>query len=215
MQPEMLERVPAREIIATGISEDDYMAHYAADFCEWVEGKVIKMVPVTYEHDDLTTYLRRLVDTYFALRPIGRVKSAPYVMKASAEARRREPDLQIILNTNSGQLTETAMLGPADICIEVVSEGSEEMDYGTKFVEYERTGVQEYWIFDPLRHAHYFYRLNEARVYAALALDDQGIYRTSLLPGLEVHVPTFWQMNLPDPIATVAAVQAMLRTQKI
>ncbi|MEZ4670939.1 MAG: Uma2 family endonuclease [Anaerolineae bacterium] len=198
------------DIIATGVSENDYMAQYAAGFCEWVEGNVIKMSPVTYEHDDLTTYLRRLVDTYFALRPIGRVKSAPYVMKGSAEARRREPDLQVILNTNPGQITPTAMLGPADICIEVVSDGSEATDYGEKFIEYETAGVQEYWIFDPRRRAYHFYRLNEDKVYATHPLDPEGNYSTPLLPGLKVHVATLWQSPLPDPIATVAAVQAMM-----
>ena len=210
----MLHEVEEREIfgdiIATGVSEDEYMARYAADFCEWFEGSVIKMSPVTYEHDDLTTYLRRLADTYFALRPIGRVKSAPYVMKASTDARRREPDLQIVLNTNPGQVTATAMLGPADICIEVVSQGSESVDYGDKFIEYETAGVQEYWIFDQRRRAYYFYRLNNDKVYTAQPLDADGNYTTSLLPRLKVHVATLWQTPLPDPIATVAAVQEMV-----
>lgn len=198
------------DIVATGVSEDIYMASYAADFHEWVEGVVIKMSPVTDEHDELTSYFRRLLDTYFSFRPVGRTKSAPYVMKASANARRREPDLQIILNTNPGQITPTAMLGPADICIEIVSEGSEEVDYGTKFVEYQQSGVQEYWLFDPLRREHRFFRLNDARIYISQGLDADSCYQTPLLPNLKIHVPTLWQSPLPDPVATVAALQAML-----
>ncbi|MCA0456029.1 MAG: Uma2 family endonuclease [Chloroflexi bacterium] len=201
------------DIVATGVSEDDYMATYAADFHEWVEGAVIKLSPVTDEHDEMTSYLRRFMDTYFALHPIGRVKSAPYVMKASDKARRREPDLQIILNTNNGQLTPTAMLGPADICIEVVSEGSEEIDYGTKFVEYQNGGVQEYWLFDLLRREHRFFRLNASQIYTSHPLDADGYYETPLLPSLKVHVPTLWQTPLPDPIATVTTLQAMLGKQ--
>ncbi len=198
------------DIVAIGISEDDYMATYAADFHEWIEGFVIKMSPVTDEHDEITSFLRRFTDTYFALRPIGRVKSAPYVMKANDKARRREPDLQVILNTNSGQVTPTAMLGPADICIEVVSEGSEEIDYGTKFIEYQNGGVQEYWLLDPLRREHRFFRLNDVKVYISQPLDAEGRYETPLLPGLKIHVATLWQSPLPDPIATVAMVQAMV-----
>jgi Uma2 family endonuclease len=198
------------EIVATGVSEDDYMAVYAADFYEWIEGAVIKMSPVTFNHAEMTNYLYILLRVFFQLRPIGRVVTAPYVMKASAEARRREPDLQVILNTNSGEVTPTAMLGPADICIEVVSAGSEEIDYGTKFVEYQNGGVQEYWLFDPLRRDYRFFRLNEAKIYIAQALDANGNYETPLLPELKIHVATLWQSPLPDPIATVAAVQAML-----
>lgn len=210
MLSEVTDQPITGEIVATGISEADYMAAYAADFHEWVEGAVIKMSPVTDEHDELTSYLRRFMDTYFALRPIGRAKSAPYVMKASAEARRREPDLQIILNTNPGEITPTAMLGAADICIEVVSPGSEEIDYGTKFVEYQNSGVQEYWLFDPLRRDYRFFRLNKVKLYISQPIDANGHYETPLLPGLKVHVATLWQSPLPDPITTVAAVQAML-----
>ncbi len=198
-------------IVATGVSEAEYMERYAADFCEYVEGVVIRMMPVTLQHDDITRYLRLLLDTYFALRPIGRALAAPYVMKASAEARRREPDLQIILKTNSGQVTDTAMLGPADICIEVVSEGSEELDYGTKFVEYERAGVKEYRLLDSVRRDHRFYRLNEQRIYIAQPLASDGTYTTQLLPGLKIDVDRLWQMPLPDPIQTVQAIQTMLK----
>lgn len=210
MLPEVMTEARNDAIVATGVSEADYMASYAADFHEWVEGVVIKMSPVTFSHSELTNYLYILPRTFLQLRPLGRVVSAPFVMKASGEARRREPDLQVVLNSNPGQLTETAMLGPADICIEVVSEGSAETDYGTKFVEYERDGVQEYWLFDPLRRDYRFFRLNEAHIYQSQTVGSDGSYTTPLLPGLKVHVPTLWQSPLPDPIQTVAAVQAMV-----
>jgi Uma2 family endonuclease len=210
MLPEITPQSIAGEIVANNVSEAEYMATYAADFHEWVEGVVIKISPVTDEHDELANYLRRLMDTYFALRPIGRAKNAPYVMKASEAARRREPDLQIILNTNPGEVTPTAMLGPADICIEVVSEGSEEMDYGTKFVEYQHAEVQEYWLFDQLRQEYRFFRLNKSKLYTSQPLDENGRYETPLLPGLKIHVASLWQSPLPDPIATVTAVQTML-----
>jgi hypothetical protein len=49
--------LPETEIIATGVSEEDYMEHYAAHFCEWVDGKVIRVTPATLFHNDLTAYL--------------------------------------------------------------------------------------------------------------------------------------------------------------
>lgn len=75
--PSMAERV-----IAIHVSEDEYMRDYAEHFYEWVDGVVIKMSPVTAKHDGLSVYLRQLLDTYFALRPIGKVRSEPFVMKA-------------------------------------------------------------------------------------------------------------------------------------
>lgn len=107
-------------------------------------------------------------------------------------------------------MTDTATLGPADICIEVVSPASAARDYGDKFTEYERAGVREYWIVDPLRQRCGFNRLSEAGVYAAVLPDQAGNYHTPLLPGLALHVPTLWQGDLPGILEIVRSVQAML-----
>lgn len=198
------------EVVATGVSADDYMANYAADHCEWVGGVVIRMSPAGLKHNDFTDYLRDLLRTYFAAKPIGRVLSHPFVMRVDVTDSRREPDLQIILHTNPGKLSETAMIGPADICIEIVSPESVERDYGTKLEEYEKGGIAEYWLFDPQRKIALFYQLDNTGTYRLMDPDEQGIYRTPKLPGFQLHVPTLWLDNLPDIIAVVEAVKKML-----
>lgn len=198
-------------VIATDVTFEEYMERYAAHFCEWIEGVVIQMSPVHEKHDGLTFYLRQLVETYFELRPIGQVRSAPFVLKLLPEVRfGREPDLMIILHTNPHQLTATAMNGPADICIEVISEESIARDHGDKFMEYEKGGVGEYWIIDPIHKDTRFYLLNEAGVYVPQPVDADGYYHSPTLPGLRLHIPTLWQEQLPGPGATVKAVAAML-----
>ena len=199
----------AGEAQSTSISVENYLEHYAENFYEWVGGEVIKMPPVTSQHDELTGYSYQLSKAYLAINPIGIVKIAPFVMKVDPTRSGREPDLQIILKSNPGNFTETAMLGPADICIEIVSEGSVARDYGDKFEEYEKGGVREYWVFDSLRKMAFFYRLNEAGFYQLIAPDENGNYRTPLLPKLVVHVPTLWQENLPDFFAIGEAVKSM------
>lgn len=201
---------PSGQIIAFDMPADEYLAHYASEFCEWVQGVVIKMTPVTAAHDRLTAYFRLLLEAYFALKPIGQVRSAPFVMRLDALQTMREPDLQVILHTNSGSLTDTAMIGPADICIEIVSDESIARDYGDKFEEYEKAGVQEYWIVDPLRQECRFLRRQTTGRFATVLPDQTGHYRTPLLPGLGLHVPTLWQEPLPDFFAIGQAVQAML-----
>lgn len=133
-------------------------------------------------------------------------------MRLDAIGRIREPDLQIILNNNPGQLTDTAMNGPADICLEVVSPESVARDYGDKFNEYEKAGVREYWIIDPIRQRCDFNRRSEAGIYIEMEPDDQGYYHTPLLPKLALHVPTLWKDPLPNFFAIGQAVQAMLES---
>jgi Uma2 family endonuclease len=203
---------PSGEIITTGASEELYLAYYAEHFCEYVGGNIIKMSPVSARHDALVAYFRQLFDAYFELNPVGQVHFQPFVMRLEGTKSFREPDIQIILNENPGELTDTAMIGPADLCIEIVSPESVMCDYGEKFLEYEKAGVREYWIIDPIRERCQFNRLNENGVYAAILPDETGIIDTPLLPRLAFSVPTLWQEELPGIFTVVQAVRAMFET---
>jgi Uma2 family endonuclease len=219
MDEQLLEQTQTEEerpvygvVVATGVSLEDYLAHYAADFCEWIDGVVIRMSPAELKHNKLIAYLLKLFEAYFELRPIGEVVFAPFVVRLPAfPNRRREPDLLVVLHTNPGELKATYMDGPPDICIEVVSAESVERDHGEKFREYEQGGVPEYWIIDPLHTECRFYRLNPDGLYTRQEPDSAGDYATTALPGLKLRVPLLWQETLPGPAAVVAAVQAMLK----
>ena len=201
---------PTEQTAPIQVSADEYLARFAEEHYEWVKGGVVKMTPVSLKHAELVDYLRAVLRAYFALNPIGRVLSEPFVMRLDAVESIREPDLQVILHTNPGQLTDTAMIGPADICIEVVSQESTVRDYGEKFEEYEKAGVGEYWILDPVRQESRFHRLQESKLYTTVYPDSDGYYRTPRLPHLALHVPTLWQEPLPDFFAIGEAVRAMV-----
>lgn len=203
--------VPSGEIIATGVSEAEYLDRYAAHFCEWVDGTVIRMAPATLHHKKTISYLGTLFEAYFEINPIGVVVYSPFLQRLTEIKVNREPDLMIILNSNPNALTETALIGAADICIEVVSPESVARDRGEKFEEYEKGGVGEYWIFDYPRTEALFYRRNDEGVFIRQMEDAEGNYQTPLLPRLMIHVPTLWQEKLPGPGATARAVEAMLK----
>ena len=198
------------EIVATDVSFEDYLEKYAADFCEWIDGTVEKMSPIHDKHDLLTRYLALFFEAYFDLRPIGCIRQAPFVMRLPTIGRSREPDLQVILNNNTHTLTSTYMDGPANICIEVVSPESVQRDHGAKFEEYEKGGVPEYWLLDPIRSDTHFYRINASNVYVAHQPDEAGNYQSPQLPGLLLHVPTLWMTPLPGFMTIGEAVRQML-----
>jgi Uma2 family endonuclease len=197
-------------ILETDVSFEDYLERYAADFCEWVGGTVVKMSPIHERHDELTRYFTHLVAAYFELRPIGQLRISPFVMRLPETRRGREPDLQIILNSNPHPLRPTYMDGPADIAIEVISPGTEQVDRETKLLEYQAAGVKEYWWFDSMARDARFFRLGADGVFVRQQPDADGNYRTMLLPGLALEVALLWRTPLPGPGATFNAVKAML-----
>jgi Uma2 family endonuclease len=200
---------PLGEIVASGVSAEDYERLYVGHY-EWVRGYVIKMSPISIRHENVVIYLRQLLNAFFALNPIGVVYGDPFVQRIDEVESRRQPDLQIILRTNPGKLTKTAMIGPADICIEVISEGTAGKDYGEKFEEYEQGGVGEYWIFDTEREEYRFFRRSEQGTFKSFYVDADGHYETPLLPKLKIHVPTLWEEELPNILQIVEVVKAMM-----
>lgn len=201
------------QIIAEGVSLEQYLEVYAERGAEYVEGDVIQMAPIGLRHEDVRDYLRLLFQFYLDLNPIGRVRGEPYVMRLPAfPKRRRQPDLMLILGTNVDNMRETFMDGPASICIEIVSPGSVSIDHGEKFQEYEQGGVPEYWIVDPLRSECRFYRLQDG-VYAPQSVVD-GIYKTPQLPNFVLEIAVLWQEVLPGPMNVVEIVSKMLKNKE-
>jgi Uma2 family endonuclease len=69
-------------------------------------------------------------------------------------------------------------------------------------------GIPEYWIVDPrpgLQRAEFLRIGNDGR-YAEASLDDDGRYRSLVLPGFWLDPAWLWQDPLPDPDALRAIV---------
>jgi Uma2 family endonuclease len=197
-------------LIATGISEAEYLDKYAEHFCEWLNGNVIRIAPETFRHGETIGYLMFLLEAYFALKPIGQLIGWRFPTRLSSLRVCREPNLMVILNPRRAAPEDYMLDGAADICIEVVSESSVARDRGEKFVEYEQGGVREYWIFDYRRKEAILYRRNEEGVFARQSEDEEGNYRTPLLPGLVINVPTLWREKLPGLMSIAKTIEAML-----
>src|SRR5688572_30669194 len=95
------------EIVATDVTFEEFLQNYAADFYEFVKGNVIKMPPVHERHDQLTRYGAMRFEAYFDLRPIGKIRQEPFVMRIREHDIAREPDIQIILEANYSRLQPT------------------------------------------------------------------------------------------------------------
>jgi Uma2 family endonuclease len=105
----------------------------------------------------------------------------------------REPDLLFVIQEHLDRLGETYLNGPADLVIEIVSPESAGRDRGDKFYEYERAGIPEYWLVDPLTKRVEFCQINAAGQYRLVLPDEAGVYCALELPGLWLRVSWLWQ----------------------
>lgn len=166
---------------------------------EWVDGVVLEMMSVSRRHAEMQVYLVELLQAYLRRNPIGRLYLEPFQMKLDAARSGRSPDIMVVLERSAGRIGEKYLEGPADVVIEIISRGSEAVDRGDKFAEYETGGVPEYWLIDPIREMADFY-----------VRDDSGMFRSALrerfesraLPGLIIEQDWLWE---PKPMSEVLA----------
>jgi Uma2 family endonuclease len=115
---------------------------------EWVDGEVILMAPASMGHVGLNGWLWRLIGDFVEHRELGEVFGIEAQVRLSAIPSRRNPDLFFVAQRRLQIVKRTYLEGPPDLVIEIVSPDSESRDWRDKFLEYERAGVREYWIFD-------------------------------------------------------------------
>jgi Uma2 family endonuclease len=164
---------------------------------EWVNGEVIPMAPVTDAHNELTSYLDRLLGVFEEQTKLGFVRTDPFQMKTGPDLPGRAPDLMFIMETRRPRVKKTYLDGPADLVIEVISPGTRGVDRGEKYVEYEQGGVPEYWLLDPERRTHEFYQLASNGRYEIAPLPADGIYHSSAVKGLWIKPVWLWQQPRP------------------
>jgi Uma2 family endonuclease len=161
-------------------------------WAEWVDGEVFLMSPVSGAHQDMALFLLRLISEFVETRDLGVVRYEPFQMKTGSDLPGRSPDILYVAKENLHRLRETHLDGPADLVVEVISEESRARDKGEKFSEYERGGVREYWLIDPARRQAEFYVLQDGAFQPASS-DNEGIYRSTVLPGFWMRVDWLWQ----------------------
>jgi Uma2 family endonuclease len=164
--------------------------------CEWVEGKIIVMAPVSDGHNDLNRWLIVLFSHYLEERDLGVMR---YDMFFRMPGRRRIPDLFVVKKENLARLKPTALDGPADLAIEIVSPDSGARDWREKYVEYEAAGVGEYWVFDPVAQVVECYVLGDDRRFHSNASKDDKI-ASAVLSGFYLRPSWLVQKPLPRVI---------------
>lgn len=198
------------KIIATGVSFDDFMNGYDQQRVEWVEGAVIEIPGVSLKHDQLQFFLRTLIAYFLELTNGGTVVQDPMLIVLPGGAT-RAPDLQVILPVHAHRIGQKFILGPADLVVEIVSEGSQNIDRANKLMEYAKGGVPEYWIIDPIFNEALFYVLTDQREYQRVAPID-GVYTSRALPKLKLPVTLLWHDPLPTLAQTTALVAEMFKS---
>lgn len=183
----------APPVRASAMSFDEFInaPQFEGRHVEWVAGEVTEKMSVSLTHSLLVVFLATLLKLV-AETEGGRVLADQFLMRLEDQERGREPDIIYVAPENESRLLARYLNGPADLAIEVISRGSEVVDRGAKFEEYERGGVREFWLLDPHRREALFY-VRDAEGLFRPGLIQDGVYQSAVLPTVRLRIEWLWE----------------------
>lgn len=189
------------------------------EFLDWLEpgihadligGEICMHSPVNLRHADLVNFLDFLLSGYVDHEELGKVYREVVAVRLSA----REtflPDLAYFPKSLAAQLPAThAPFAPAFV-VEALSPSTARNDTGRKFMAYEAHGVREYWILDPIKLEHRFYRLS-GDTFEEFAVGADRIESASI-PGFWVKRAWLDPNHLPKKGACLAEILSPRRSR--
>jgi Uma2 family endonuclease len=180
------------------VSWEDFLSWLDEDVrAEWVDGEIIEMSPASSAHQRLVGFLSALLQLFVEQYHLGEIFQSPYLMHLPDRRTGREPDVLFVAAEHADRVKETHLDGPADLVVEIVSPESTIRDHREKFREYEAAKIPEYWLLDQPRQEALFYVLDADGRYQLAPIGGDGIYTSTVLPGLRLRVEWLWRSPLP------------------
>lgn len=162
---------------------------------EWENGKVITMAPVSAAEDDLNNWLLSILRIFCEESDLGLVKGSQFMVRFARQKRRRMPDLMFISKARQILIKPTHLEGAPDVAFEIVSADSQTRDRRKKFLEYQKEGVREYWIIDPLSQQIELYSLHRGAFVEVEPIKDA--WHSVVLQGFYLKDAWLWRSPLP------------------
>lgn len=145
---------------------------------ELIDGQIYSMAPPNTRHQRMLNYINTEINMYIR-KNNGEceVFPAPFaVFLNDDDMNYVEPDISVICDKN--KISDKGCHGAPDWVIEIISPSSRAMDYFTKLFQYQKSGVREYWIVDPIKQriTVYFFEKELVEEYSFGEEIPVGIY---------------------------------------
>ncbi|MFP4427331.1 MAG: Uma2 family endonuclease [Spirochaetaceae bacterium] len=172
-------------------SWQEYLSWPTDERFELIDGEAYAMSPAPRrEHQRLLSDLHYQVYAALADKPCD-VYPAPFDVKLSGDSSDEaptvvQPDLTVVCD--EAKLTEQGVSGAPELVVEIVSPDSGFHDRGRKFDLYERFGVGEYWILEPVEQLIEVYTLEGSRYRRVGVFGSEDSLTSTKVPGITVDL---------------------------
>lgn len=173
----------------------DYLNWPDEERRELINGTVYNMTPSpSRTHQKISRELFSRFYDYLRKDKVCEVYYAPFDVRLP-EGEEKDEDIRnvvqpdIVVVCDQSKLDERGCKGAPDLIIEIVSPSSAKQDLKDKFYLYERVGVKEYWIVQPVNNTMMVFKLKENGEYGKPGMyTEEDRIKAGIFDGLEIDL---------------------------
>ncbi len=143
--------------------------------------------PLTF-HQKVSIELSHIMMTFLESHPMGELFVAPLDVEFNNK-NIYQPDILFISNERQSIIQEKRIVGPPDLVIEILSDGTKSLDLGPKYKVYEQSGVLEFWVVDPKTKSFSFFQSRDKHFHE---IPFKESYRSQVLKPFILNPVDFW-----------------------
>lgn len=157
----------------------EYLDH---DSIQLIEGEVIVPMPPIPKHQAIVGEIFFIFMT-FAKASLSKAFISPIDVYLDAH-NIYQPDVLYLKENSSCRVDEKRLVGAPELVVEVLSPSTAKFDRQEKYFAYEKHGVQEYWIVDPIHELIEVWVLTEAIFVRQGAYDTDDTFSSPILESM-------------------------------
>jgi len=151
---------------------------------------VLAPSPTPY-HQDVSWNINHLIGGFVLAHDLGIVRYAPLDVYLN-EKETYQPDIIFIARNRLGIKGKKKIEGAPDLVVEILSPSTAYDDLTTKFKNYEKYGVKEYWVVDPGAKSVEIFVAASGRLLSDQRVAGQGTVVSKVLAGFTVDLDSLF-----------------------
>ena len=165
----------------------DYLKTPEGGKFQLIGGEIIEMTSPSLYHQRIIARFLTIFNNYILSHNLGEAFVAPLDVHFT-DAETYQPDILILLTESFSKMQENKIEGAPDLIVEVLSPSTAYYDLKHKKTIYEKHGVREYWVVDPIDKTVEIYQNQNAKFHLIAELTKTDTAKSQLIAGMEVEL---------------------------
>ncbi len=169
-------------------TEKDYQLLEEGAPLQLINGDLIMSPSLTINHQIVNGKLFMFISKHLEKNNLGGICLFSPIDVVLDDENIYQPDLIYISGKRKSELLQDQIMGAPDLIVEILSPSTAYYDLKQKKDFYERYGVKEYLIIDPVRHDAEIYGLIDEKFELQQKEQQNGKINLNTLPGLQIDL---------------------------